>query len=128
MPKPRQNVKGDTKAFNEACLELGPEKMVETGQLSIKDYEKVRKAITLYKLHTAKLEDTKELKNVWYWGPPGVGKSKRAREENPSLFVKPLNKWWDGYSGETAVLLDDVGQEHTFLSYFLKIWGDHYPF
>lgn len=32
----------------------------------------------------------------WYVGPSGAGKSRKAFEEvNP--FVKPLNKWWDGY-------------------------------
>ena len=41
-PKPRKNVKGDTAAFNKLALSLGPEKMVESGQLSIMQYHKLK--------------------------------------------------------------------------------------
>ena len=128
IPKPRKNVKGDTAAFNKACIEEGPEKMVAEGKLHMRDYMRVKQATILYKLNTEKLDENPELKNEWIWGPPGAGKSRQARDENPELYVKALNKWWDGYKGEPAVLLDDVGHDHKFLGYFLKVWGDHYPF
>lgn len=41
-PKPRKNVKGDVAAFNKLALSLGPEKMVESGQLSIMQYHKLK--------------------------------------------------------------------------------------
>lgn len=43
-------------------------------------------------------------------GPPGSGKSHKAHLSFPpeELFVKDSsNKWWDGYSNESVVLLDD---------------------
>lgn len=95
----------------------------------MKDYLKVKQAVTTYRLATQKLDDITELKNEWIWGLPGAGKSRPTREKyKDSLYVKPLNKWWDGYDGEETVMLEDVGKEHQFLGYFLKIWGDHYPF
>ncbi len=65
----------------------------------------------------------------WYLGPTGCGKSHTARTKFPDLYDKPLNKWWDGYRGESTVLLDDVGpKQAVWLGYFLKRWGDKYPF
>lgn len=40
-PKPRKNVKGDVLAFNQAVIREGPERMVEDGRLSIRDYLKI---------------------------------------------------------------------------------------
>lgn len=41
------------------------------------------------------------------WGDAGSGKSRFAYENYPSLYSKSPNKWWDGYTGQTTVLLDD---------------------
>ena len=61
---------------------------------------------------------------IYYWGPPGTGKSHTARGLCPpeSLFIKPQNKWWDGYVGESHVLLDDL--DSNTLGHHLKIWSD----
>lgn len=72
--------------------------------------------------------DIGKLDNIWYYGEPGVGKSKRAREELGNYYDKPLNKWWDGYKGEENILLDDVDKVHQVLGHHLKRWGDHYSF
>ncbi len=44
-----------------------------------------------------------------YWGDTGTGKTRRVVEAEPSLWIAPDNQlnWFDGYSGQPAVLLDD---------------------
>lgn len=69
-----------------------------------------------------------DLKHEWYWGPRGTGKTSKAWRENPELYIKPINKWWDGYSGEEVVLLDDWDPEIKGMVNYLKIWADRYPF
>lgn len=65
---------------------------------------------------------------VWICGPPRIGKDYAVRKFSP-LFVKSLNKWWDGYSNQDYVLISDVDQSHcVWLASFLKIWADMYPF
>lgn len=56
-------------------------------------------------------------------------KNKKAWEDNPDLYVKSINKWWDGYHGQDVVLLDDWDPSHEqFLRQHLKTWADRYPF
>lgn len=68
--------------------------------------------------------------NYWYYGPPGTGKSWRVRElcEPHELYLKNSNKWWDGYSGQPYVLIDDLGKDTNCLATYLKIWADIYAF
>lgn len=40
-----------------------------------------------------------------------------------------MSKWWDSYSDQDVVLIDDVDyNQSSWIGYFLKIWADHYPF
>ena len=42
------------------------------------------------------------------WGPSGTGKSRFVAALGPDAFWKaPESKWWDGYSGQETVVLDD---------------------
>lgn len=66
---------------------------------------------------------------VWIWGPPRTGKSHRARHEYGDVYLKDLNKWWDGYRGQESVLIDEMAPEHSsFMVPFLKKWVDRWKF
>lgn len=67
---------------------------------------------------------------VVYWGTPGTGKSKTANElataYNRPTYYKPRGEWWDGYTGQSAVVIDDF---YGWIKYdeLLKI-TDRYPY
>lgn len=67
---------------------------------------------------------------VWIWGPPRTGKSHRARNEFGSdPYLKGLNKWWDGYTGQDNVLMEEVAPEHAqWIVPLLKQWVDKWTF
>lgn len=48
-----------------------------------------------------------EMEVLVYWGAPGTGKTRKAFEENPSAYFKPQGEWWDGYTGQDVIILDD---------------------
>jgi len=70
-----------------------------------------------------------EMVNQWFVGPPGCGKSKRARDENPGAYIKdPQERWWDGYAGEDVVIIDDFDKFQVKQGGDMKRWSDRYPF
>ena len=51
----------------------------------------------------------------WIQGPPGSGKTRYVHEKEPVLYDSPVDdsyKWKDGYSGEDAVLYDNMSVEN----------------
>lgn len=66
---------------------------------------------------------------VWIWGPSGTGKSHMARTQYGDVYLKDLNKWWDGYDQEKNVVIDEIAPEHAvYMTSFIKRWADRWAF
>lgn len=73
--------------------------------------------------------DLDVLENLWIYGPSGCGKSRGVRQKYPDAYNKdPKTRWWDGYSGQETVVIDDLDVYDKAIGGDLKRWVDHYPF
>lgn len=58
-------------------------------------------------------------------GNAGTGKTRYAYDNYPDLYSKPRGDWWDGYTGQETILLDDY---YGYLPYSLLLNVlDRYP-
>lgn len=64
------------------------------------------------------------VRGIWIYGPPGTGKSHHARTIYEDIYIKSQTKWFDGYSGQKTILLDDF--DCKVMGHYLKIWMDRW--
>lgn len=64
----------------------------------------------------------------WIFGVPRCGKSRfvRSLHSEETLYIKNGNKWWDNYSSQQNVLLEDLDKSLSCLGHLLKVWLDRY--
>lgn len=64
----------------------------------------------------------------WLYGPAGSGKTRHVFDLFPpeDIYVKPPGQWWDGYTQQRVVILDDFDPSHMCLRNLLHLL-DRYP-
>lgn len=82
-------------------------------------------------INEAPRDSSLPLKVLWFWGPTGTGKTRRAYHECTQADVIPYVKtsggrWFDGYDGESHVIFDDMRDNWFEFSFLLKLL-DRYP-
>lgn len=100
------------------------EQLVEEHPQLIFGYKKLKQDVEAYNLDK-KTAYKGQRDNLWIYGQPGQGKSQWVDRNHPDAFRKDQSKWWDGYTGEEVVVIEDM--DNNCLGHYLKIWGDHYP-
>lgn len=65
---------------------------------------------------------------IWLWGAAGVGKTKLAYDQMPhdEIYVKDSTKWWDGYTQQQCILIDDFDGEWPYRDFLRML--DRYPY
>lgn len=83
----------------------------------------------IMKDHMKKPEAIQGTCGLWIHGDTGTGKSHSVITQHPDRYIKPLNKWWDGYQNEVVVHLDELAPSHAqWIAPYLKKWADKWPF
>lgn len=67
----------------------------------------------------------RDVKVIVLVGDAGTGKTRWAYDTYPDLYTKPEGQWWDAYTGQKVLLLDDYYGDIPY-STFLKVL-DRYP-
>lgn len=114
---------------NLEILRSAPQEWIERGLVGIQNYQRMSASVNQYRSD----RDPRSLfipkECLWIFGPPRVGKSRMARELLPQAYWKSLTHWWDGYSGQDEVIIDDVDRSCRYdFFHSLKIWADTYSF
>ena len=63
----------------------------------------------------------------FFYVKTGSGKTRTAFEEFPKIYTPLSYKWWEGYEGQTEVLIDDFRKDWCKFHELLKLL-DRYPF
>lgn len=91
-------------------------------------YTRTEQDIQAYQSVGKRAEPLADVCGIWIHGPAGSGKSRATDAKWPESFKKDNSKWWDGYAGQSVVVLDDWDtswKEHTSM---LKWLADYKPF
>lgn len=118
-----------TKYINDQILEKGLKGItdqVREGNISFKDVKKYEEGLHRFNQLEQEVPSIMNRLCLWIYGSPGIGKSYWVRSRYPRAFIKAQNKWWDGYSTQQVVLLDDLDSDA--MGHMIKIWGDQYSF
>lgn len=114
-------------AKNKRLREQPIEELLDDGTIGMLQVPQLKKAKDIVAARRKPYQHT-DVRGVWIWGPPGVGKTHYARTKfGDDIYIKAQNKWFDGYEDQKNIVLDDFDLKGECLSHLLKIWADKWP-
>lgn len=110
----------DLEDIRQAILANEPEEKIADEHFS--KWVVYRRSFTAYRHLKNPPKDRPDLRVIVLWGTSGVGKSSYVNSRYPNCWISgdPVLKWFDGYNGESVVLIDDFNGECPF-RFFLRL-------
>lgn len=123
IDRPGQGARTDIELFVEDCKDKTDQELWSKHPSQMVRYhrvpEKVRAAFVTPR--------TKVTQIMWIFGPPGTGKTLYVDQYYPAAYRKDKSKWWDKYTGQKYVFMDEVNTSEFEYNEILKI-GNKDPF
>jgi len=104
---PQQGRRTDLDALAESIIKDG-KKPSEIAITNPAQFVKFHRGLTM--LHQVTIKRRMEQPYIeWRFGKSGVGKTRYIYDsfEFDDIYSKPNGKWWDGYTGQKVILIDD---------------------
>ncbi len=98
--------------------------MLEVARKNFPQYLRAHRALSSYAelvQENSTRGKFRELKVVVLAGRTGVGKTRLAYRYNPYIIAGSDLKWWDGYSNQQTVLIDDFLPQHVNIQWLLRL-------
>lgn len=75
-------------------------------------------------------QDLPTFNNLWLYGVPQAGKSRKAKYVYSVgvPYIKDKTKWWCGYKNEHTVIINEFDPKQEWMSDYIKNWADIYAF
>lgn len=107
---PKQGKRADISELYE--LAKAGKSDIEIGESNPGGYMRYFKGIDRVRFnYSSRTATWTEMHNRVYWGKTGTGKTRKAYKRDPALFQLDHDSigqlWWDGYSDQKTILLDD---------------------
>ena len=85
------------------------------------DFHNWKRSVDAYDLAVSKPYEAKGSRGIWLYGKTNTGKTYFARQISIGKFgwepyMKDQNKWWDNYTNQPVVILDDADETMLYLT------------
>ena len=121
------------KEKNELLQKEQLSQLVEEGTISLYKVPTLYRAREILRLERERGKKAEKPTVHWFYGKTGTGKTRTAYEDACRIYgydnlwmSKNDDKWFDGYQGQPAVILDDIRPSTHKFSFLLKLL-DRYP-